>query len=112
MVVWNTFQNDARVLKEAETLAGQGHRVTVFALMQPGETPAHEVLARGLEVVRVRRAPALGRLFRPDGSRPPRGVERSVAGGVTGAFVDRDERDPAQGTGRPSDHAPVVVDLD
>ena len=30
---------------------------------------------------------------------------------VTGAFIDRDERDPAQGTGSPSDHAPVVVDL-
>ena len=31
---------------------------------------------------------------------------------MTGAFVDRDERDPAQGTGAPSDHAPVIVDLD
>ena len=30
---------------------------------------------------------------------------------VTGAFIDRDERDPAQGSGSPSDHAPVVVDL-
>ncbi|GAB4002695.1 hypothetical protein [Nocardioides ultimimeridianus] len=30
---------------------------------------------------------------------------------VTGAFVDRDERNPAIGTGSPSDHAPVVVDL-
>ncbi|WP_299052357.1 exodeoxyribonuclease III [uncultured Nocardioides sp.] len=36
----------------------------------------------------------------------------SLAERVTGAFVDRDERDPAQGTGSPSDHAPVVVDLD
>ncbi|MBZ5741332.1 exodeoxyribonuclease III [Nocardioides mangrovi] len=35
----------------------------------------------------------------------------SLAGRVTGAFVDRDARDPAQGTGAPSDHAPVVVDL-
>ncbi len=35
----------------------------------------------------------------------------SLAGRVTGAFVDRDERDPAQGSGSPSDHAPVVVDL-
>ena len=86
MIVWNTFQNDARVLKEAETLAGQGHRVTVFALLQPGETPAHEVLAPGLEVVRVSRTPlrALRRLFEPDGSRPPRAVEA----GVGGAFVD------------------------
>ena len=35
----------------------------------------------------------------------------AVAERVTGAFIDRDERDPAQGTGSPSDHAPVVVDL-
>lgn len=36
----------------------------------------------------------------------------AFAARVTGAFIDRDERDPAQGTGSPSDHAPVVVDLD
>ena len=35
----------------------------------------------------------------------------ALAARVTGAFVDRDERDPARGTGSPSDHAPVVVDL-
>jgi glycosyltransferase involved in cell wall biosynthesis len=86
MIVWNTFQTDARVLKEAETLAGQGHAVTVFALLQPGVTPEHEVLAPRLEVVRMSRTPmrALRRLFRPDGSRPPREVEA----GVSGAFVD------------------------
>ena len=36
----------------------------------------------------------------------------SLAARVTGAFIDTDERDPAQGSGAPSDHAPVVVDLD
>ncbi|GAB3864112.1 exodeoxyribonuclease III [Nocardioides maradonensis] len=35
----------------------------------------------------------------------------ALATRVTGAFVDRDERNPAIGTGSPSDHAPVVVDL-
>ena len=35
----------------------------------------------------------------------------TLAARVTGASIDRDERDPAQGTGSPSDHAPVVVDL-
>jgi glycosyltransferase involved in cell wall biosynthesis len=86
MIVWNTFQNDARVLKEAETLTRQGHRVTVFALLQPGETPERETLANGLDVVRVSRTPlrALRRLFEPDGSRPPREVKQ----GVSGAFVD------------------------
>lgn len=33
------------------------------------------------------------------------------AAAVTHAFIDRDERDPAQGSGIPSDHAPVVVDI-
>lgn len=31
---------------------------------------------------------------------------------VTGAFIDVEERDPARFSGPPSDHAPVVVDLD
>jgi len=35
----------------------------------------------------------------------------ALAARVTGALIDRDERDPAQGTGSPSDHAPVIVDL-
>lgn len=35
----------------------------------------------------------------------------SFAERVTGAFIDVDERNPAKGTGSPSDHAPVVVDL-
>lgn len=35
----------------------------------------------------------------------------ALADRVTGAFVDTDERDPAQGEGSPSDHAPVIVDL-
>ena len=35
----------------------------------------------------------------------------ALAARVTGASIDRDERDPAQGTGSPSDHAPVIVDL-
>lgn len=30
---------------------------------------------------------------------------------VTGAVIDTDERDPAQGEGAPSDHAPVIVDI-
>ncbi|GAA4380536.1 exodeoxyribonuclease III [Nocardioides caricicola] len=35
----------------------------------------------------------------------------SLASRVAGGFVDRAERDPAQGTGAPSDHAPVLLDL-
>ena len=55
--------------------------VIVFALLQPGETPEHEILAPGLEVVRISRTPlkALRRLFQPDGSRPPREVKGAWA---------------------------------
>ncbi|MCL8025773.1 exodeoxyribonuclease III [Nocardioides bruguierae] len=35
----------------------------------------------------------------------------AFASRVTGAFVDREERDPTVFAGAPSDHAPVVVDL-
>ncbi len=35
----------------------------------------------------------------------------SLAPRVTSASIDRDERDPAQGEGSPSDHAPVIVDI-
>lgn len=35
----------------------------------------------------------------------------AFASRVTGAFIDRDERDPAKFAGSPSDHAPVVVNL-
>ncbi|WP_426241645.1 exodeoxyribonuclease III [Nocardioides sp. LHG3406-4] len=35
----------------------------------------------------------------------------SFASRVTGAFIDRDERDPDKYAGAPSDHAPVVVDV-
>lgn len=57
MVVWNTFQNDARVLKEAQTLQANGYDVLVHALHTPGLTEAEEILPDGVRVVRVTRAP-------------------------------------------------------
>lgn len=57
MVVWNEFRNDARVLKEAETLCTAGHQVTVHALHTPGVTQEREVLPSGVRVVRVARSP-------------------------------------------------------
>lgn len=38
MLVWNEFRNDARVLKQAQTLQSAGYLVTVFALHTPGVT--------------------------------------------------------------------------
>ncbi|OXS14097.1 glycosyl transferase family 1 [Zobellella denitrificans] len=52
MLVWNTFQNDARVKNEAETLARAGYRVTVHALHAPGYTEKRELLPSGVEVIR------------------------------------------------------------
>ncbi|WP_081621792.1 glycosyltransferase family 4 protein [Thioalkalivibrio sp. ALE11] len=53
MVVWNTFENDARVLKEAQTLSAQGYSVTVHALHVAGYTERQETLEPALQVVRV-----------------------------------------------------------
>ncbi|WP_081619788.1 glycosyltransferase family 4 protein [Thioalkalivibrio sp. ALJT] len=60
MVVWNTFQNDARVLKEAQTLGANGHEVTVHALHTPGVTECCEELPGNVRVQRVVRSPFWG----------------------------------------------------
>ncbi|EHA13923.1 glycosyltransferase family 4 protein [Halomonas sp. HAL1] len=52
MLVCNTFLNDARVLKEAETLVQAGYQVTVNALALPGVAPGLEVLSSGIRVRR------------------------------------------------------------
>lgn len=57
MVVWNEFLNDARVLKEAQTLQRSGYQVCVFALHTPGVTKARERLPDGIEIIRVARSP-------------------------------------------------------
>lgn len=57
MIVWNEFLNDARVLKEAQTLQNAGYQVRVFALHTPGMTRQQERLPAGIEVFRVARSP-------------------------------------------------------
>jgi glycosyltransferase involved in cell wall biosynthesis len=57
MVVWNSFLNDARVLKEAQTLQSAGYKVTVFALHTPGVTKKSETTAEGIKIVRIARSP-------------------------------------------------------
>lgn len=54
MLVWNDFLNDARVLKEAETLQLSGYKVVVHAVHYPSKTLSHQVLNSGIT---VRRAP-------------------------------------------------------
>lgn len=57
MIVWNEFRNDARVLKEAQTLQSAGYQVTVHALHTPGVTQERVTLPCGVKVVRVARSP-------------------------------------------------------
>ena len=66
MFVKNSFEYDARVTKEAKTLIGAGHDVTVVALYTPEVTPLEETTADGIHVLRVPRSsfgiPTLNRL--------------------------------------------------
>ncbi len=55
MFVKNSFEYDARVTKEAETLIAAGHEVTVVAIHVPGVTAEREITDGGISVVRVSR---------------------------------------------------------
>jgi glycosyltransferase involved in cell wall biosynthesis len=55
MFVKNSFEYDARVTKEARSLIGAGHRVTVVAIQVPGITAEREQRPDGIAVVRVPR---------------------------------------------------------
>ena len=55
MFVKNSFEYDARVTKEAKSLIGAGHDVTVVAIHVPGATAERETTADGIDVVRVSR---------------------------------------------------------
>jgi glycosyltransferase involved in cell wall biosynthesis len=56
MFVKNSFEYDARVTKEAKTLIGAGHEVTVVAIFVPRVTPMEEITGDGIHVVRVPRS--------------------------------------------------------
>lgn len=65
MLVKNSFEYDARVTKESESLVRAGHDVTVVAIHLPGVTRSHEVRASSVRVIRVARAyGSLARLVR------------------------------------------------
>ena len=55
MFVKNSFEYDARVTKEAKTLIGAGHDVTVVAIHVPDQTAEREVTGDGINVIRVSR---------------------------------------------------------
>lgn len=92
MVVWNTFENDARVLKEAQTLSSHGYQVRVHALHVPGVTERQETLEDELQVSRVptglfpRRHPGGGRAG-PEQGKVSRVTPSGAAATVPGARV-------------------------
>ncbi|WP_422126747.1 glycosyltransferase family 4 protein [Thioalkalivibrio sulfidiphilus] len=79
MIVWNEFINDARVLKEAQTLQAAGYQVVVHALHTPGVTHEREVLDDGVQVVRVVRSP-LWKLRKPKRQEAPNANTAAAVG--------------------------------
>lgn len=71
MLVWNDFCNDARVLKEAQTLQAAGYNVVVHAVHVAGKTARQEVLEDGIEVRRVLKSP-----FRVGAGQSASGIKR------------------------------------
>lgn len=64
MLVWNGFVSDARVLREAESLARNGMELSIVAIRTAARDVADERVAAGIRVCRVsRRAGWLGRLI-------------------------------------------------
>jgi len=62
MIVWNTMVHDARVTKEAQTLARAGHNVCVYCLADSKRNATHETMEPGFVIRRVNRTPV--RAFR------------------------------------------------
>lgn len=90
MLVKNSFEYDARVTKEAESLVRAGHDVTVVAIHLPEVTAAREVRSSGVRVVRVSRAYGpLARLVRASTITPGAGSDRSATVATTAASAPR-----------------------
>jgi len=62
MFVYNRCTSDARVLKEARTLSGAGHRVRIVAVLDPATAAEEE--CEGFRIVRIDRNPPHYRLLR------------------------------------------------
>ena len=114
MFVKNSFEYDARVTKEAKTLIGAGHDVTVVAIHVPGKTAERETTPDGINVVRVSRLSfGLGTLNKV-AARYAGSIESRHAR-LTGEEVDRERAQELSewlptSTATPSDRVEVVVD--
>lgn len=116
MFVKNSFEYDARVTKEAKTLIGAGHDVTVVAIHVPQKTAAEETTSDGIHVVRVSRLSfGLGTLNKV-AARYAGSIETRHAR-LTGEAVDEDRarelgRWMPPSTATPSDEVAVIVSSD
>jgi glycosyltransferase involved in cell wall biosynthesis len=114
MFVKNSFEYDARVTKEAKTLIGAGHDVTVVAIHVPNVTAERETTADGISVVRVSRLSfGLGTLNR-FAARYAGSIETRHAR-LTGEEVDEGRAQELSewiptSTATPSDKVDVVVE--
>lgn len=114
MFVKNSFEYDARVTKEAKSLIGAGHQVTVVAIHVPNQTRQHETTSDGINVIRVSRLSfGLGTMNKI-AARYAGSIETRHAR-LTGEAVDEDRaRELGQwmpaSTATPSDEVAVVVE--
>jgi len=63
MFVWNTFTNDARVLRECTALTEAGYHVDLYCL-NDGTLPAVEYHPSGFQIIRIERTPPFEAIFR------------------------------------------------
>jgi len=63
MFVWNTFTNDARVLRECTALAEAGNHVDLYCL-NDGTLPAMEYHPGGFRIIRIERTPPFETILR------------------------------------------------
>jgi glycosyltransferase involved in cell wall biosynthesis len=89
MFVKNSFEYDARVTKEAKSLVGAGHDVTVVAIHVPQKTAEHEVTKDGIRVIRVSRMSFGMRLAQRTHARYVVGVEERHAR-LSGTEIDEE----------------------
>lgn len=101
MLVKNSFEFDARVTKEARSLLGAGHTVTVVAIHVPGVTARRETV-EGIEVLRVPRIYGRVRSLLPDF------LADSTTTPGTAAPGDAAPGDAAPGDASPGDARPGV----
>ncbi|HET7473051.1 MAG TPA: glycosyltransferase [Candidatus Limnocylindrales bacterium] len=92
-VAANTFQYDARQIRSATALAGDGHEVVLVGLAGPG-LPARDSLEGGIELRRVAVDGTIASAFRP----LPRSVRRLVAR-VLGIDPDASQLPPTRPSG-------------